>query len=83
MREETYITASEIGTYCFCKRAWHLGKIGIPSALTRSREAGSEWHEAHSHHVATAMKSQRMAHAFGLAFVVLILLLSLVWMFRL
>jgi len=83
MREETYITASEIGKYCFCKRAWHLGKIGIPSASTGSREVGSEWHEAHARRVATAMKSQRMAHALGLAFVVLVLLWSLAWMFRL
>jgi hypothetical protein len=82
MPKQPYITASEIGTYCFCKRAWHLGKIGIPSALARAREAGSAWHEKHANRVATASRSRRLEHALRLAFLALVLLLILQWVFR-
>jgi hypothetical protein len=82
MSKQPYITASEIGTYCFCKRAWHLGKIGVPSASTHAREAGSAWHDQHAYRVATAARSRRLAHAFRFAFLALILLLSLTWVLR-
>src|ERR1051325_8383497 len=82
MRKQTYITASEIGTYRFCKRAWHLGRIGIASASVGARRAGSAWHEEHASRVTTARRSRRMAQAFGLAFLVLVLLLILIWVRR-
>jgi hypothetical protein len=82
MPKQPYITASEIGTYCFCKRAWRLGKIGIPSASARAREAGAAWHEAHSRRVATATRSRSVARAFGFACLVLVFLLSLTWVLR-
>src|ERR1700674_1617675 len=79
MPKQHYLTASEIGTYCFCRRAWHLGKIGLPSASTRARGAGTAWHEAHSYRVANAGRSRRVAHVFGFVFLVLVFLLSLTW----
>src|SRR3954468_20469402 len=82
MRKQPYITASEIGTYCFCKRAWHLGRIGIPSASVGARRAGSAWHDEHASRVANTRMSRRRAQAFGLAFLVLVLLLILTWVRR-
>ena len=82
MPKQYYITASEIGTYCFCKRAWHLGRIGSPSASTHAREAGAAWHEAHSRRVVTATKSRPVARAFGFACLVLVFLLSLTRVLR-
>ena len=82
MPKESYITASEIGTYCFCIRAWHLGKVGVPSGSARARKVGTEWHEEYSRRVATATRSHQMARAFGLAFLALVLLLSLTWVLR-
>lgn len=82
MPKQSYITASEIGTYCFCRRAWHLGKIGIPSASTHAREAGTAWHDAHATRVAAAARSRRLARAFGFAVLALVLLLSLTWVLR-
>ena len=82
MPKQPYITASEIGTYCFCKRAWHLVKIGSPSASTHAREAGTTWHEAHSRRVATAARSRQVACAFGFVCIVLVFLLILTWVPR-
>jgi hypothetical protein len=82
MPKQPYITASEIGTYCFCRRAWHLGKTGSPSASPHAREAGVAWHEAHSRRVATAERSRQVARAFGFACLVLVFLLSLTWVLR-
>jgi hypothetical protein len=82
MPKQPYITASEIGTYCFCKRAWYLGRIGNPPASTHARAAGVAWHEAHSRRVATATRSRHVARAFGFACLVLVFLLSLTWVLR-
>ena len=57
-------------------------KIGIPSASTHAREAGSAWHDAHATRVAAAARSRRLARAFRFAFLALVLLLSLIWVLR-
>ena len=45
--EPTYIRASEIGTYFFCRRAWHLARLGAPSSLEAERARGTDFHHRH------------------------------------
>ena len=40
------INASEIGTYCFCARAWALEKRGYRSANRQALIEGTEFHRS-------------------------------------
>ncbi len=40
------ISASEIGEYAYCPRAWALKKQGYPSANRREMDEGTEFHQA-------------------------------------
>ena len=42
------INASEIGTYCFCPRAWALEKRGYRSANRQALDEGTEFHRSFS-----------------------------------
>jgi hypothetical protein len=54
-RRNHFITASEIGTWCFCSRAWYLQHLGYRSTLTKEQITGTQFHEAH-------LQSLRAAH---------------------
>ena len=54
-RYNDFITASEIGTWCFCSRAWYLQHLGYPSKLTKEQITGTQFHEGH-------LRSLRAAH---------------------
>lgn len=48
MRDEEMVSASELGEYVYCRRAWWLRRIiGVaPDVTARSAmDAGSLWHE--------------------------------------
>ena len=77
--KEHYVNASEIGTWVFCAKSWHLSQIGAPSRNTAEQGEGSEWHAAHSEQVAGAERSARLARVFG--FAVLVLLLAMAFRF--
>ncbi len=75
-RMERYVNASELASYSFCSRAWHLAQINGPSQEAEpEREAGLAWHEAHAEHVAAAAQSKKLARAFGIALLVILLVL--------
>ncbi len=38
------LTASEIGTYVFCPRAWALKQLGYPSDNLQAMNEGTEFH---------------------------------------
>ena len=46
MPKNQTITASEIGTYTFCPRAWALGKRGYPSDNRQAMNEGTAFHQA-------------------------------------
>lgn len=60
MRSE-FITASEIGTWCFCSRAWHLQQLGYRSTLTKEQTIGTRFHEAHLHSLRAARWQRAIA----------------------
>jgi hypothetical protein len=54
-RDNHFITASEIGTWCFCSRAWYLQHLGYRSTSTKKQISGIQFHETH-------LQSLRAAH---------------------
>jgi hypothetical protein len=69
---DPYTNASEINTYLFCKRAWHLQRMGTSTSLERERQAGIEDHEHYGHAVAASGRNARVA--LWLAVITMILL---------
>lgn len=54
VRDERDVTASEVGTYAFCAKAWHLERVlgARPSSESaRLRTEGVRYHEQHGRHV--------------------------------
>jgi hypothetical protein len=71
MASETYVTASEIGGYVFCRRAWHLDRRGVPTTLEPARAAGVAFHERHGQRVRIASLARGLAPWFAIAAFVL------------
>ena len=62
-RENRFISASEIGTWCYCKRAWYFQRLGQPSALTEERAAGTRYHEKHYQKLRNTRQVRAIARA--------------------
>jgi hypothetical protein len=59
------IRASEIATYVYCRRAWHLQRqMGYQSTHVRPLADGRAHHEAHGRQVGQAIWTQRAALIF-------------------
>ena len=70
MSPPRYIRASEINTYLFCKRAWHLGQRGEVSSLGPQRAQGVAFHQQHGDQVRVASSARVNANWFAVAGVV-------------
>jgi hypothetical protein len=69
------ITASQVGQYAYCARAWWLGTVeGRPSANVALLAEGSQGHRRHGRQVSLALTLRRIAWA-SLALAVLALTL--------
>jgi hypothetical protein len=69
MKAQNIVTASEIGDYVFCRRAWWLKWMGLAPKNTPQMLEGKRAHEAVVHHVNTSQKNLWLAIAvvvFGL-----------------
>jgi hypothetical protein len=55
------ITASELGTFTFCQRAWFLENQGEPTALTEARDRGTADHATRANLVLQGQKTARAA----------------------
>jgi hypothetical protein len=56
------VTASQVGQYAFCARAWWLGTVEKREPAHRARlDAGHVAHERHGWNVALARSSRRLA----------------------
>jgi hypothetical protein len=60
-RDNHFITASEIGTWCFCSRAWYLQHLGYRSKLTKEQITGTQFHEAHLGSLRAAHRQRAIA----------------------
>ena len=67
MSPPRHIRASEINTYLFCKRAWHLGQRGEVSSLGPQRAQGVANHQLHGDQVRSAGSAMTMATWFAVA----------------
>jgi len=52
-RHDDIISASEIGQWTYCHRAWWLARQGEPNRNVKSLTLGEEAHQRHSHQVAS------------------------------
>jgi hypothetical protein len=74
-RDDRFISASEIGTWCYCRKAWHLRHRGCPSSLSEERAAGLRYHESHNQALRAARRQYAVARfvifvcALGLFFI--------------
>ena len=75
MRDKrSLISASEVGDYVFCARAWRLGAEGHePASLRAARQVGIEWHREHGRGV----ERSRQFHTAAVIFAALAILLGL------
>lgn len=74
------VTASEVASYAFCAKAWHLERVAraTPSAAGRMRrERGVERHRAHGARVGALQSHGRTLLRAGGVLLVLALLLAL------
>ena len=74
MAGERYVSASEIGGYVFCRRAWHLDRRGVPTTLEPERAAGVAFHERHGRQVGIASQARGLAPWFAIAAIAAIVL---------
>lgn len=72
-RDDRFISASEIGTWCYCRKAWQLRQRGCPSSLTEERAAGVRYHQSHNRVIRIARRQYA-----GARFVLVVCVLSLV-----
>ena len=71
------ISASEIGTWCYCKRAWHYQQLGRPSANTDERVAGSRYHRAHFRKLRSAQRQLAAARIIAITCVILLAVIGI------
>ena len=73
-RRDRFISASEIGTWCYCKRAWHLQRLGHLSTLKEEQRKGTRYHQTHFQNLRRARRQRAVARV-----VMLICLALLIW----
>jgi hypothetical protein len=80
MLNRDLVRASEIGDWCFCRRAWFLNDRRVRPTLVQieKRQAGIAYHERHGRVV---MPSLRMMGIGNFALVLLLLLAVAFWVF--
>jgi hypothetical protein len=77
-RDDRFISASEIGTWCYCKKAWHLSQSGYPSSLTEERVAGIQYHQSHNQDLRAARQQHAIARVVMLVCLLILVMLGIV-----
>ncbi len=73
---ERVISASEIGQYSYCARAWWLGSVEeLPSSHREAMEAGEAAHRRHGRRVKVSLVLKRLAYGMLVLAVVLIVVM--------
>lgn len=79
MSNRDSIRASEIGDWCFCRRAWYLAKRNTRPSLLQieRRQAGTAYHERHGR---ATVQSRREINAGKLVLLLLLLVIAACWL---
>jgi hypothetical protein len=78
---DRYVTASELKSFAFCRRAWFLERQGTESALVSERARGRADHESHGQTVRQANLGRRAATLLFVLGLVGIAAAALLWWF--
>jgi hypothetical protein len=76
-RHDRFISAFEIGTWCYCNRAWYLQQLGHPSALRGEQLDGARYHQTHFQHLRVARRQRAVSRVVMLICFVLLVLLGI------
>ncbi len=76
-RDDRFISASEIGTWCCCKKAWQLGQRGYPSSLMDERAAGIRYHQFHNQDLPVARRQRALARMVMLICLLIVIMLGI------
>jgi hypothetical protein len=60
-KHDPYINVSEVNSFVYCKRAWHLEQCGAASSLEPERQAGIAMHRRYGQLVQASGRNQRLA----------------------
>jgi CRISPR/Cas system-associated exonuclease Cas4 (RecB family) len=61
---EQWVSASEVGEYLYCQRAWWLRNVvDVETVETPAQQAGLDYHEQHAQRVATGRLQRWLAYA--------------------
>ena len=63
IRRRRLISASELRTWCYCHKAWHLERLGYPSSLAQERTAGTRYHQSRDQMLRAARRIRTAAAA--------------------
>jgi len=72
------ITASEIGEFAYCPKAWYLKRCGEDAQNPRLEE-GVAFHETHESGVSQAVRLNRAGKKLGVIALILLIALAIVW----
>lgn len=72
---DDYISASEIGEYLYCRRAWWFRRQGIPSANQPVMDEGTEEHDRFGRRLTRLATLRKLAWRLLIAGVVILVIL--------
>ena len=73
------ITASEIGDFAYCQRAWYLKRCG-EVAQGQHLETGTAFHATHEAGVSQAARLNRAGKRLGLMALILLIVIAFIWL---
>jgi hypothetical protein len=72
------ITASEVGEFVYCPKAWYLKRCG-EEAQSPHLETGISFHTTHETGVSRSVRLNRTGKNLGLIALILLILVVLIW----
>lgn len=77
-RHQKIITASEVGEFIFCAKAWHLKRNGA-KAQSPDLDSGTAFHAQHGAQVSSSRLLRKAGLVCALIAFALLICLSLIW----
>ena len=78
--KKTFVRASDIGSWNYCKRAWWLARVqGVPHQRPQVLQRGEEVHKSHGRQLVRAHRLRQAGLYLIVIAVILIGLLLIIW----